>query len=111
MGQLFVSGKFHTHREDFLRKALEQCIEGLTVLGLAYSEEKLGRALAVVAKVATDQLVSSPFIYTPGYYVITGLLRLHSPSVVWTTLRDAWVPVRAASCLGLDCMWPVCEAS
>ena len=41
MGQLFVSGKFHTHREDFLRKALEQCIEGLTVLGLAYSEEKL----------------------------------------------------------------------
>jgi hypothetical protein len=77
----------------------------------AYSEEKLGRALAVVAKVATDQLVSSPFIYTPGYYVITGLLRLHSPSVVWTTLRDAWVPVRAAPCLGLDCMWPVCEAS
>lgn len=59
-----------------------------------YSEEKLGRAFAVAAKVATDQLVSSPFVYTPGYYIITGLVRLHSPPEIWKTLQAAWIPVR-----------------
>jgi hypothetical protein len=59
-----------------------------------YSEKKLGRAVAVGAKVATDQLVSSPFIYTPGYYIITGLVRLHPPPEIWKTLQDAWFPVR-----------------
>lgn len=61
----------------------------------AYSEEVLGRAFAVAAKVATDQLVSSPFVYTPGYYIITGLVRLHSPSEIWKTLQAAWIPVRS----------------
>ena len=94
-----------------------------------YREETMGRAQAVLAKVATDQLVSSPFVYTPGtlnqlfhnhqgifwanfpgnsddkrlqngagYYIVTGLVRLHSPSEIWTTLRDAWFPSVQASC-------------
>jgi hypothetical protein len=63
-----------------------------------YSEEKLGRAIAVAAKVATDQLVSSPFIYTPGYYIITGLVRLHSPPEIWKTLQSAWFPVILIDC-------------
>jgi hypothetical protein len=57
-----------------------------------YREESMGRFCAVVAKVSTDQFVSSPFVYTPGYYVVTGLVRLHSPSEIWTTLKDAWFP-------------------
>lgn len=31
-----------------------------------YREETMGRVQAVLAKVVTDQLVSSPFVYTPG---------------------------------------------
>lgn len=46
------------------------------------------RLLLAAAKVGTDQIFTSPIIYIPAFYIITGVVAKHSPAQILATLRS-----------------------